>query len=87
MGENFRASVTANCKTSNLIHLTECCKCNKQYFRETENHLHLRTNGHRCNYYHKLSYKPVVEGFNTIGHTFKELTIMVIKQIHMANST
>ena len=74
-GENFRAKVTANCKTSNLIYLMECRKCNKQYVRETE-----------TDYYHKLSDKPEGEHFNTISHTFEDLTIMVIEQIHMADS-
>ena len=85
-GENFRAKVTANCKTSNLIYLIECRKCNKQYVGETENPLHLRMNGHRSDYYRKLSDKPVAEHFNTIGHTFEDLTIMVIEQIHMTDS-
>ena len=85
-GENFWAKVTANRKTSNLIYLMECRLCNKQYVGETKNPLHLRMNGHRSDYHRKLSDKPVAEHFNTIGHTFEDLTIMIIEQIHMADS-
>ena len=85
-GENFRAQVTANCKTSNIVYLIECRKCNKQYVGETENPLHLRMNGHRSDYYRKLSDKPVAEHFNTIGHTFDDLTVMVIEEMHAADS-
>ena len=43
-------------------------------------------NGHRSDYYCKLSNKPVAEHFNTIGHSLEDLTVMVIEQI-MADST
>ena len=87
-GEKFCAQVSTNCKTSNIIYLIECQKCNKQYVHvgEMENPLHLRMNGHRSNYYQKLSDKPVAEHCDTISHTLGDLTIMVIEQIHTANS-
>ena len=84
-GEKFRARVTANCRTKNIVYLIECRKCRKQYIGETENPLHLRMNGHRSDYYRKLSDKPVAEHFNTTGHSFEDLTVMVIEQI-MADS-
>ena len=43
-------------------------------------------NGHRYNHYQKLSDKRVAEHFNTNDHTFDDLTIMIIEQIHMADS-
>ena len=76
-----QARVTANCKTKNIVYLIECRKCKKQYVGEMKNPLHLRMNGHRSNYYRKLPDKPVAEHFNTIGHTFEDLTVMVIEQI------
>ena len=85
-GENFLAQVTANCKTSNIIYLIECWIYNKQWVGEMEYPLQLRMNGQRSHYYWKLSDKPVMEQFNTIGHTFDDLTVMVIEQIHMADS-
>ena len=42
-------------------------------------------NGHWSDYYRKLSDKPVTEHFNTTGHSFEDLTVMVIEQI-MADS-
>ena len=42
-------------------------------------------NGHRSDYYRKLSDKPVEEHFNTICHSFEDFTLMVIEQI-MADS-
>ena len=84
-GEKFRTRVTANCRTKNIVYLTECQRCKKQYVGETDNPLHLRMNGHRSDYFRKLSDKPVVEHFNTIGPSFEDLTVMAIEQI-MADS-
>ena len=42
----YSIKASANCKTTNVISVIECTKCNKQYVRETENALHIRTNGH-----------------------------------------
>ena len=83
-GERFRANVDATCKTSNVVYLIECLRCRKQYVRETENPLHLRMNGHRSDYYRKLPDKPVAVHFNTMGHTFENLTVMVIEQLGWA---
>ena len=80
-GEKFQARVTANCRTKNIVYLIECRKCRKQYIGETENPLHLRMNGHRSDYYRKLADKPVAEHFNAIGHSFEDLTVMIIEQI------
>ena len=82
--ERFRARVDATCKTSNVVYLIECTKCSKQYVGETENPLHLRMNGHRSDYYRKLPDKPVAVHFNTVGHTFENLTVMVIEQLGSA---
>ena len=37
-------------------------------------------NGHRSDYYSKLSDKPVAEHFNMIGHSFEDLTVIIIEQ-------
>ena len=86
MEEKFEAHVTTNCKSKNIVYLTECRKCKKQYIGETENLLHLWMNGHRSDYYQKLPSKPVTEHFNTTGHFFEDLTVIIIKQI-VAGST
>ena len=35
-GERFRALITANCRTKNIMYLIECSKCRKQCIGETE---------------------------------------------------
>ena len=84
-GERFRARVTAHCRTKNIVYLIECQRCKEQYVGETENPLHLRMNGHRSDYFRKLSNEHVAEHFNTIGHSFEDLMVMAIEQI-MADS-
>ena len=48
---------------------------------ETENPLHLRMNGHRSDYYRSLPDKPIAVHFNTLDHTFEDVSVMVIEQI------
>ena len=64
-----------------MVYLIECARCQKQYVGETENPLHLRMNSHQSDYYRKLPDKPVAVHFNIMGHTFEDLTIMVIEQL------
>ena len=87
-GKKFRARVMANCNTSNIMYLIEFRKCRKQYVGETEKPLYLRINGHTCrsDYDRQLSDKPVAEHFNTIGHSFDGMTVIVIEQLLVANS-
>ena len=59
-----------------------------QYVRKMENPLYVRVTGHRFDYYHRLHYKPVAKHFfNTPGHAFEDAIVMIIKQLHLANST
>ena len=73
----------ANCKTSKIVYLIECRKCKKTICRGNGESLHLRINGHWSNYYRQLSDKPVAEHFNTIRHSFDDITVMVIEQLHV----
>ena len=84
-GEKFHAQATANCKTNNVVYLIQCNKCGKQYVGETENTLHLRMNGHQSDYNCKLPNKPVAVHFNSVGHTFNDLSITVIEQLWRDN--
>ena len=43
-------------------------------------------NGRRSDYYRRLPDEPVVEYFNTSGHTFDDTTVMIIEQLRVANS-
>ena len=82
--ERFWANMDATCKSSNIVYLIECVKYKKQYVGETGNSLHLRVNGHRSANYCKLPDKPVAANFNTLGHTFEDLTRMVIEELGSA---
>ena len=79
--KSFRAGATADCKTSIVVFLIECQKCGKKYFKEMENPLHLRLNGHRSDYSSRLTDKPVGKHFNELGHKFSDLTIMINEQM------
>ena len=58
-----------------------------QYVGEMEKPLHLTMNGHRFDYYHRLPDKPVAKPFfNTPSHTFEDATVMIIEQLHSADS-
>ena len=56
---------------------------NVQYIGETEKPLYIRMNGHRSHYIlgHRLPDKPVAELFNAPGHTFDDLTVMIIEKM------
>ena len=79
--ERFRARVDGTCKTSNVIYLIQCTRCQKKYVGETENPLHLPMNGHQPDYYRKLPDKPVAVHFYTVGHTFGDFEVMIIRQL------
>ena len=65
--EKRRIHDPLNCKSKNLIYLTECKKCGKQYIGETKHHLHERFGEYRrfiLNYGHFPNPTPVFEHFN-----------------------
>ena len=86
-GEDFWARATANCKTSNIIHLIECQKCDKQYVGETKNPLHLRLNSHRSDYNRRLADKTSGKALNELGHTFSDLTIVRSPNVWLIKAT
>ena len=73
---------TANCQTRNVVYVIECTKRFIQYVGETENALHVSLTGHRSDIRHKRMEKPVAKHFNSVDHSIKDLTIMVIETIH-----
>ena len=80
---SFVASVPI-LQSSNVIYLIECARCRKQYVGEMENPVHLRMNGHRSDYYRSVPDKFIAIHFNTSGHMFEELTIMIVQQLGSA---
>ena len=73
---------TANCKTSDVVYVSECNKCKKQYVREKENALHVRMNGHHSDIKHRRLEKPVAKHFNSTDHSLEDLSIYIIEKIH-----
>ena len=86
-GEKFYSRVDTTCKTANVVYLIECSRCRTQYVGETGNALHLRMNGHRSDFHCKSPHKPVVAHFNTQGHSFDDMKVMVIEGMGLASAT
>ena len=84
--ENFCAQVSASCKMTNVVYLIERSRCRKQYVGETKNALHLHMNGHHSDYNRKCPDKPVAVHFNTSGHVFEDMKVMVIEQMGSAST-
>ena len=85
--EKFSALFTVECEASNIVYLIKCCRYKIQHMRKMENPLHLRMNSHRSNFNWSLPGKHVAKHFNKSNHTFEDVSMMVIKLIHLADST
>ena len=66
----------------NVVYVIECTKCSIQCIGETENALCVCLTGHRSDIRHKRMEKSVAKHFNSVDHSIKELTIMMIETIH-----
>ena len=79
--EQFYVTAASTCKTSNIVYLVECRKGKKKYVHvgETEKALHLRFKWPLIRVLSTTRDKPVAVHFNLTGHTFNNLTVMVIK--------
>ena len=83
-GEMFRVLVTGACKTSNVIYLIQCSKCNEQMWGNL-NPLHIRLNGHRSDIKSHQTEKQVAAHFNLVAHSIGDLRIMLMKKVHREN--
>ena len=81
---NIRAEIT--CKTRNLVYLISCKRCGLQYVGETENALHIWTNGHHSDIRTRKTKKPVATHFCQPDHSMEGLEVRGIEKIHN-NST
>ena len=81
-GKTYSIKASTNCETANVVYMTECIKCNKEYVGETEIVLHIQMNGHRSDIKHQRLEKPVAAHFNSEGHSLQDVSIFVINQIH-----
>ena len=79
--------VSATCKTTDVIYVTSCLKCFKQYVGETSQALHLRMNGHRSDIrLKKTAEKPVAHHFCSPGHKLDHLSVMVVDQTPLGDT-
>ena len=76
----FQIRDTLNCRTSNIVYLITCSRCNKQYVGETGRCLGDRLTDHRSNIKAK-KLSPIGQHFNEPDHNFNDLTAVAIEKI------
>ncbi len=76
-GETHKIQGSHNCRSSYIIYLIECSKCQCQYVGQTSNTLHSRLTSHVSDI-RKKKYTSVGTHFNSPGHTIQHLKASVI---------
>ena len=69
------------CKSTNIIYMIQCRRCNQQYVGETEQALNERMNSHRADIRHKRTEKPVAAHFSLPDHSVDDLQVLVIEKL------
>ena len=77
---NIRSEMA--CKSSNLVYLITCKRCNLQYVGETKQPLHIRMNEHVQISRPKKTDKPVAAHFCRRDHHTKDVEVRGIEKIH-----
>ena len=79
---SFHINGTLTCKSTNIIYLITCIKCNIQYVGETSRCLADRLTDHRSNINNRKQ-TPIAIHFNIPGHSItKDLRAITIEKIH-----
>ena len=81
-GKQYNIFCSVNCKSANIIYISECLVCGLQYFGESKQPFHKRLNGHRSDLT-KKSFIPVSQHFRLYDHSledFNRMKILVIEQ-------
>ena len=81
----FTLKHTFNCKSTNIIYLITCKKCNKQYVGETGRSLSQRITDH-ISYGRLKKHTPTGLHFNLENHHISDFTIQPIEQICATNN-
>ena len=77
--KTYKINGSYNCKTSNVMYLIQCTKCDMQYVGETGQCLHQRMNNHRADVTNKrLEGKPVGQHFNKPQHSVEDMKVTII---------
>ena len=75
-GETITLRQHTTCKTSNVIYIIECSKCNEQYVGETGHPVHHRGNQHRNDIQRGHKNIPSVRHFKKCGVENLKLTVL-----------
>lgn len=78
--KNFGIKHSLDCKSSNVIYLISCLKCQKQYVGETMQCLNSRFYKHSSDIRLNRD-SPVGQHFSSQGHDINDLTISAIEQV------
>ena len=78
-GEKITLQQRATYRTSNVIYLIECSKCNNQYMGETRNPIHRQANQHRSDINAGYKNIPTVRHFKNCGVKYLKLTVRIEK--------
>ena len=76
-GRSYRILGETSCRSDNCIYLISCKICQKQYVGETGD-IRRRINNHRSTIKTKRVQEPVAEHFNLEGHSWEDMTVVVI---------
>lgn len=79
-GESFNIQNSLSCKSSSIIYLITCRKCNMQYVGETNRKLAERLTDHRSNI-KNLKATPIGVHFNSANHSFLDIHAVAVEQV------
>ncbi|KAG7465983.1 hypothetical protein MATL_G00160000 [Megalops atlanticus] len=78
--KSYKIASVLTCKTSSLIYIIECKKCQVQYVGKTSSSLQTRFRSHKASIV-KKQFRPISDHFNSAGHSLEDLTIFPIEQV------
>ena len=70
-----------SCKSSHIIYLITCEKCDSQYVGQSKQALHQRLNSHRHSIVKNKLNTYLCQHFNSMGHSFNDVRIQIIDSI------
>ena len=76
----YKVKFRASSKSSNIVYLITCSRCDLQYVGETGQPFHARVNGHRSDILQRRTdVSPVAEHYNSEAHSTLDMTVMGIE--------
>ncbi|XP_036397443.1 nuclear GTPase SLIP-GC-like isoform X1 [Megalops cyprinoides] len=78
--KSYKITSFLTCKTSSLIYIIECNKCQVQYVGKTSSSLQTRFRSHKASIV-KKQFRTIPLHFNSAGHSLDDLAIFPIEQV------